>query len=99
MTAGQIRRSLTRAGGSDLKAFDPLLEEVDRFLRYAESVRLVSRFAELLGCLPELFATCRETCQKRDCEGGRRENRFATALNQSGPDGGRRGPEDVCHVS
>jgi hypothetical protein len=34
-----------RAGGSDLKAFDPLREEVDRFLRGTEIVLVVVRLA------------------------------------------------------
>jgi hypothetical protein len=44
----------------DLKAFDPLHEEVDRFLSGARSVAVVARSAELLGCYLELLATYRE---------------------------------------
>ena len=49
-----------RAGGRDLKAFDPLREEVDRFLCDTRSALVGARFAKLLGCYPELFAACRE---------------------------------------
>jgi hypothetical protein len=52
--------SVGRARGRDLKAFDPLREEVDRFPCDARSILVGARLAKLLGCYPELLAACCE---------------------------------------
>jgi hypothetical protein len=49
-----------RTAGCDLKAFNSLHKEVDRFLRDTRSVVVVARLAELLGGYLDLLATYRE---------------------------------------